>query len=284
MSISNQTYKELAIPYFKETFDCIDEVMRELKVPYYLIGVSAIALELLKSGIKPERGTKDIDFAVMISDMKEYDEISAALDIRGFKKVAAPWTFYSAEFKAAIDVLPFGEIEEYYTIHFNERYIDLHVLGFREVMEEAVEVQIEEKIANIPPLPGMVILKLLAWSDRPEERTDDPLDILRIIKHYYNIAMDEIFDQHHDTLAAEPFDDLLVGAEVLGRKSRLYLQKSEAISQRVLAVLETNLANASNSSISREWARKLDTDIEYAFALLHAFYKGITRIPIEQSK
>lgn len=57
MSISNQTYKELAIPYFKEVFDSIDEVMMKLKVPYYLIGASAIALELLKEGIKPSRGT-----------------------------------------------------------------------------------------------------------------------------------------------------------------------------------------------------------------------------------
>ncbi|MBU0489996.1 MAG: hypothetical protein KKA07_08625 [Bacteroidetes bacterium] len=45
MSTSNQTYKELAIPYFKESFDCIDEVMQELQIPYYLIGVSAIDLE-----------------------------------------------------------------------------------------------------------------------------------------------------------------------------------------------------------------------------------------------
>jgi hypothetical protein len=53
MSTSSQTYKELAIPYFKETFDCMDEIMQELKIPYYLIGASAIALELLKEGIKP---------------------------------------------------------------------------------------------------------------------------------------------------------------------------------------------------------------------------------------
>ena len=67
MSKSNQTYKELAIPHFSEVFDIIDEVMREHAVPYYLIGASAIALELLKSDIKPSRGTKDIDFAIMLS-------------------------------------------------------------------------------------------------------------------------------------------------------------------------------------------------------------------------
>src|SRR5690606_3674143 len=114
--------------------DCIDEVMKEFQIQYYLIGASAIALELLKEGIKPSRGTKDIDFAVMISSMKEYEQISAALVNKGFNKVAAPWTFYSEKFKVVIEVLPFGEIEEKNTINFDDRIIDLHVLGFREVM------------------------------------------------------------------------------------------------------------------------------------------------------
>ncbi len=276
MNTSGQTYKELAIPYFKETFDCIDEVMQELKIPYYLIGVSAIALELLKQGIKPSRGTKDIDFAVMIANMNEYKNISAALATRGFKKVSAPWTFYSEAYKVAIDLLPFGEIEENNTVNFNERNTDLHVLGFREVLEEAVSVQIEEKIANIPALPGMVILKLIAWSDRPEERENDLSDILKIIQHYYDMAWDEIVELHYDILDKDPFDQKIIAAEVLGRNSRLYLKKSEAISERVLQVLSNNLQDASKSAIAKEWARKLDANIEYAFAMLTAFQNGIT--------
>ncbi len=160
MSTSNQTYKELAIPYFKESFDIIDEIMQELGIPYYLIGVTAIALELLKKGIKPSRGTKDIDFAVMVSSIEEYERISDAMNLKGFNKVAAPWTFYSERFDVVIDLLPFGEIEEKDTANFRGRNIDLHVLGFHEVMEEAVSVNIDEKIANIPPLPGMVVLKI----------------------------------------------------------------------------------------------------------------------------
>ena len=208
--------------------------------------------------------------------MKEYENISTALQAKGFNKVTAPWTFYSEKFKVAIDLLPFGEVEENYTINFNERYTDLHVLGFREVMEEAVQVEIEEKIANIPPLPGMVILKLIAWSDRPEERGDDLTDILRIIHHYFDLKWDEIVEQHYDILDKEPFDQLLIAAEVLGRNSRLYLQKSKAISTRILKVLESNLVDVSKSAIAREWARRLDTDVTYAFTLLSAFQKGIT--------
>jgi predicted nucleotidyltransferase len=275
MSTSNQTYKELAIPYFKESFDCIDEVMQELKIPYYLIGVSAIALELLKEGIKPSRGTKDIDFAVMISSIDEYEKISTALEARDFKRVAAPWTFYSDTFKVAIDLLPFGEIEENYTVNFNERHTDLYALGFREVLEEAVQVEIEEKIVNIPPLPGMVILKLIAWSDRPEERENDLSDILKIIQHYYELAWDEIVELHYDTLDKEPFDQLLIATEVLGRNSSIYLQKSDIIATRILRVMENNLQDAAKSAIAKEWARKLDTDVAYAMALLGAFQKGL---------
>lgn len=275
MNTLNQTYKELAIPYFKETFDAIDEIMQEHNIPYYLIGVNAIALELLKKGIKPSRGTKDIDFAVMISNIEEYEQISKALESKGFNKVTAPWTFYSDTFQVAIDLLPFGKIEQKHTDDFDDRYVDLHVLGFREVMEEAIPVKIEEKIVNIPPLPGMVILKLIAWSDCPEERENDLADILKIIENYYSLKWDDIVEKHFDILDKEPFDQLLIAAQVLGRDSKLYLHKSEAIATGVLKVLETNLKEASKSKISRVWARKLDKEIEYAFTLLNAFQKGI---------
>ncbi len=45
MSTLNQTYKDLAIPYFKEVFDIIDNVLVKEGIPYYLIGATAIVLE-----------------------------------------------------------------------------------------------------------------------------------------------------------------------------------------------------------------------------------------------
>lgn len=277
MNLSNQTYKELAIPHFKEVFDSIDEIMLHHKIPYYLIGVSAIALELLKKGVKPSRGTKDIDFAIMISSIKEYEDLSASLVNAGFNKVKAPWTFYSEKFNIAIDLLPFGEIEEQDTVQFNKRYSDLHVLGFKEVLEDPDKVEIEDKIVNIPPLPGMVVLKLVAWSDRPEERENDLTDILRIIEHYFEHNFDEISESHHDTFPEDNFDQLIISAEVLGRKAKLYIEKSEKLSERILTILNTNLGQESQSAIAKEWARKRDWEIEYTLSLLSAFQKGITK-------
>jgi hypothetical protein len=61
----------------------------------------------------------------------------------------------------------------------------------------------------------------------------------------------------------------------LGRNARIYLLKSEAISARVFEILENNLKDATKSTIAKEWARRIDSDVEYAFSLLTAFQKGI---------
>tara|TARA_R110000744_G_scaffold56588_1_gene119330 strand:- start:3897 stop:4745 length:849 start_codon:yes stop_codon:yes gene_type:complete len=276
MSKSNQTYKELAIPYFKEVFDIIDDVLLKLNIPYYLIGASAVALELLKGGIKPSRGTKDIDFAIMIASIQEFEAVVEALLKYGFNKVEAPWTLYNDKFNIAIDLLPFGEIEEKFTIQFNERYTDLHVLGFSEVLQESGIVQIEEKFLKIPSLPGMVILKLIAWSDRPEDRDNDLYDILRIIEHYFDLNYDNILEHHHDTFTeVEIFDQLKIAARVLGRDSSKFLNVSDAIKDRILKTINDNVAGAESSAIAKEWVKNKDWDLEYAVQIIKEFQSGL---------
>ncbi|TDN94978.1 nucleotidyltransferase AbiEii toxin of type IV toxin-antitoxin system [Salegentibacter sp. 24] len=276
MSKSNQTYKQLAIPHFKEVFDIIDEILVKLNIPYYLIGASAVALELLKGGIKPSRGTKDIDFAIMISSIQEFEAVVKALLKYGFNKVEAPWTLYNDKFNIAIDLLPFGEIEEKFTIQFNERYTDLHVLGFSEVLKESESVNIEEKSLKIPSLPGMVILKLIAWSDRPEERDNDLYDILRIIEHYFDLNYDNIMEHHHDTFTEEEiFDQLKIAARVLGRNSSKFLNVSDAIKNRILNTINDNVDNAESSAIAKQWVKNKDWELEYAVQILKEFRFGL---------
>lgn len=280
MNISNQTYKELAIPYFKEVFDCIDEVMIKLNVPYYLIGASAVALELLKDGIKPGRGTKDIDFAIMISTIQEFETIAEELIKHGFINVKdSSWRFYNSSYNIVIDLLPFGEIEQEFTVNFNERYTDLHVLGFSEVLQDSVRVEIEEKSVQIPSLEGMIVLKLIAWSDRPEVRNNDLYDILKIIEHFFDINFDEILEHHNDTFPEEGgLDQFKIAARVLGRKASKFLNVSEAINERILKTINDNVANVENSVIAKQWVRGKDWDLEYAVEILEEFKLGLIEI------
>ena len=64
---------------------------------------------------------------------------------------------------------------------------------------------------------------------------------------------------------------------MLGRKSKLFLNKSKELSERILQILETNLQSASKSQIAKNWAQKLNSDIEYAHSILEAFQKGILK-------
>jgi predicted nucleotidyltransferase len=274
-NISNKTYKELGIQYFNDVFLMVDEVLSALKIPYYLVGVSAIALELLKDNIKPARGTKDIDFAIMISSMKQYDDVVLQLVSKGFTKVKAPWTLYHDGYNVAIDLLPFGQIEENDTINFTERHIDLHFLGFKETLEESVTISIEEKIAHIPPLHAMVVLKLIAWNDRPEERDNDLKDILLIIDKYYNYQYDEILSSHYDTFPEDEFDIRIIGARVLGRKAARILSKSDHLRKHVISILEKNSSNLHDTPIAVRWAREMDANVAYAMNLIKALLTGI---------
>lgn len=273
-STLNKTYKELAIPYFNEVFIIIDTALLKLNIPYYLVGVSAVALNLLKKGLKPSRGTKDIDFAIMIGSLAEFEQVVVELEAAGFNKAKAPWTLYHPKYNTAIDILPFGQIEENDTVNFSERYTDLHVLGFKEVMQHAIPVAIEEKFAQIPPLHGMVILKLIAWNDRPEDRDNDLKDILLIIKEYFDFNSDEIFDHHFDTFSEE-FDKITVAARVLGRKAAEIITASDKVKNRVLEVLHNNTVNLEKSPIAERWARENDWTIEYAVSILEQLKLGI---------
>lgn len=96
---SNQAYKELTIPFFKEVFDIIDRVLTQLDIPYYLVGANATHLQLLKEGTYQMRGTKDIDFAIMISSIEQYEIVVSELKEKGFETLRDPWTLYHPSLK-----------------------------------------------------------------------------------------------------------------------------------------------------------------------------------------
>lgn len=123
----------------------------------------------------------------------------------------------------------------------------------------------------------MVILKLVAWSDRPEERDNDPFDILFIIRKYFDIEYDDVFDNHYDAFpdGGNAFDQLQIAARVLGRKSAAILAQSEKLKERILNVLQQNTLNPADSPIAKQWATKHGWTLDYASQLLLELKAGI---------
>lgn len=275
-STSEISFKALAIPYFGEVLGLIDEVLQQHGVPYYLIGANAISLQLLRQGEAPLRGTKDIDFAIMVSSFAQYDAVKGDLVARGFQPVRLPFTLRHVEHDVVIDLLPFGEIEENDTVNFTERRVDLVVLGFRETLSDTDTIRLDSAYTvQVPPLAGIVILKLIAWSDRPEMRGTDLDDIYRIVSVYHDLLFDEIVERYSDLLLREPYDQRLIAARVLGYKIAPIAGKSAKLEQRIVRILDDNIRVSKKSGIAERWAADHGLTTDYARQLLSELRTGI---------
>ena len=274
-STSNLSFKQLAIPHFGDVFALIDDVLQRQQVPYYLIGANALSLQLLRQGEPPIRATKDIDFAVMVSSFDQYDAVRDELLATGFHEAQLPYTLRHVEYNVVIDLLPFGKIEEKDKVRFHERQVDLVVLGFKEILSEAETIMLESQEISVPPLPGIVLLKLISWSDRPEMRSSDLDDIYHIITVYHDLSFDEITEQHSELLLSEPYDTKLIAARLLGRKMAPILQKSATLLDRISQVLREQQNTSRQSGIAMRWAQNYQLSLKDAGQLLGEMRKGI---------
>lgn len=123
MSTSSLTYKDYSFAHHGEVYVILEKVFAQFGITYYLVGANARDVQLYKRGIKPTRGTANIDFAVMVPDFDTYDAIFEALCALGFRKANESYRLYFEKTNTAIDLMPYGEIEQEYTVTFIERKV-----------------------------------------------------------------------------------------------------------------------------------------------------------------
>ncbi|HRH68312.1 MAG TPA: hypothetical protein PLB89_02280 [Flavobacteriales bacterium] len=274
MNISAQHFRELGMPHFEKVFAALDDVMREHDVPCYLIGAAAKDLQALRSGIRPVRYTNDIDFAIMVPDHAAYRSILEALLRSGFHATRLPYRVVHTTTDSIVDVLPFGGIEEQGTVRFDERETELVMLGFSEVMQQAEALPLADgRTLHVPPLPGMCLLKLLAFGDRPD-RLKDLSDIRTVIDQYFDVALEHITTEHADLFDEEPFDRNRCAARAIGRHIGSTIASNPRAVAHLRSTLELHLADPDTSHIAIQWARESGTSTTGTFGWLQALHQG----------
>ncbi len=273
---SNKTYRELSFPYFREVFVMLDKVCGDLGIEYYLIGAQARNFHLLENGIAPSRGTQDIDFAVMLPEMKAYDEMKNHLIENGFRKVNEPYRLIHDKTNTVIDLLPFGEIEEEGTVTFTERETELSVIGMKEVSEHTVDAELEELTIKVSPLEGIVILKLISFSEKPERKKDLD-DISEILSNYFDINQDRFYNDHLDVVDEIESDSFvqLAGARLMGRDMKKILSLSAKLSKRIEATIQNELEEKTGSMTQYFLSKNIFKDYELIINIFTQLLKGI---------
>ncbi len=90
-------------------------------------------------------------------------------------------------------------------------------------------------IYQIATLPAIVLLKLIAWDDRPEYRLKDLQDIAVIVDNYFDFFSEDIYDNHSDLFENRELDE--ISAYVIGRKIKSIIGDSIDLKKRVIHIL-----------------------------------------------
>jgi predicted nucleotidyltransferase len=123
-----------------------------------------------------------------------------------------------------LDIVPFGTgIEE------NESQIRwppdaataMSVAGFNEAFNSSVTYEIDGQEIRLASVPGLAILKLIAWQDRHAETTKDAFDFERLLRTYEHvIGPYRLYIADFETLELSGFDPGVAAAFLLGSDMR----------------------------------------------------------------
>lgn len=189
----------------------------------FLIGAQARDLWMFPK--KSLRLTKDIDWVIGTTSQDIYQQVRSIL-IQKFEftvnasnhfKLTSPTGF-------ELDLLPMASEEL------------AHFLALQEIFEfGSDELNIAGQSYRVATLPSIVLLKLIAWNNRPENRSKDLKDISFILIHFFEHHDDEIFEHHNDLFG--DLDNDQIGARVIGREIKKILLTKPEIIELILQIL-----------------------------------------------
>lgn len=230
----------------KEILEHINKAAIPLGIDFYVAGAVARDFHLSKMrDYIPSRRTEDIDIAVMVASEDEFIALKTALVSTGsFEDHKEPIKLI---YKGGIelDLLPFGEIEDAGITYLTKpKVFTLDMPGFS-LLNDFVELASWDEAlqTKVTPVEGLVLLKLIAHNDKPQ-RTKDLIDIQQIIKHYFDISSDDIYENHFDTMNFYDTNDRdympKVCAHVIGRKLKVILQTDLDLKIRIESILKNS--------------------------------------------
>ena len=169
---------------------------------------------------------EDVDIAILIDSWERFktvkSEILSAPDFQ--PSTAQPYRVLhktnASDHSTPVDILPFGGIAtetEAFRWPPPDTDLGMNVAAFADAYESSVTVAIGPGFdLRVASIPGLVLLKLLAWIDKAESKQAQ--DVLRLIETYGDSGNeDRLFTDKIDLLEAEGFDFTLAGARLLAQ-------------------------------------------------------------------
>jgi len=274
-------FNKLRQDNLKELFRILEEVLHSFGADYYVIGAVARDSWFTKEDVS-SRTTKDVDIAVFLSDQSQYQKIKDTLVSKyGFVESKTNAYALHTPFSYPIDLMPFGALEIDDSVKVEGQGLTvINVNGFQEVFRHGIiPVKADEDFEfQVATLPALVLLKLIAYDDRPEHRVRDIQDVAQILTSYFDIESDLIYDQHSDLFSREDLDLVDYSAITIGREIGLIVTENKSLKERILNIL--HLSDQKNRHIPEIMAgfEEIGLTIERSTTLLNEILQGINEV------
>ncbi len=263
----------------REVLLTVDECCLVLGIDFYILGALARDAWFTKGGVAA-LGTKDVDLAIFVSEVEQFYQLKNRLiEKHSFEKVKTNEFVLLGPNQMQIDILPFGQLEVDDGVAVQgEGLARIKVNGFKEVYLASLEevYLLADKQFKVATLPGIFLLKMIAFDDRPEERPNDPEDCIRIIQNYFNLQSDLIYDHHNDLFGDDDMALEQISARVIGREMRKSLDQNDALRKRTTQILNGHIAQREKSSFILRMASFVYLGTEDCVLYLKEVLRGIT--------
>jgi predicted nucleotidyltransferase len=248
-------------------------------MPTLLVGATARDILLTYAhGIVIARGTADIDFAIATRNWLTYESVKTSLVETG-EFTAVRGTMHRLLYKGGmqVDIIPFDGVEGA-SRHIEwppEHDVAMNVLGYREALQSAELVQLPgDSVINVISLAAMMLVKLIAWSERGRDAPGkDAYDLYVVLRHYLDAGNRQRLYGDAAYLLDDTFDYSRTGAWLLGADARSVLDQagSEQSAITITNILGPQVDPAGTLRLAAEMDR---ADPVHALMLLQEFHKG----------
>jgi predicted nucleotidyltransferase len=264
----------------KEVFDAVEDAFSNLGIDHYVIGALARDIWYSKEN-KLSRATRDADFAILVGTESQFMEVKEYLkNKKGFQDSKGNMYVLFSPNGHQVDILPFGAIEIDEKVQIaGTGLTSISVNGFSEVYNSGInEVQLDTghhfKVAS---LSSIVLLKLIAYDDRPEQRAKDGRDVGSIIEHYFDLEAEHIYEHHSDLFTETEKDIELqdIAATVIGREIKTTIGENSALLQRVKTILEREIKLEEKSNFIINMIAETKMSVEEAIKRLEKIFKPL---------
>ncbi|MBC2713712.1 MAG: hypothetical protein HF978_00175 [Desulfobacteraceae bacterium] len=161
----------------QSTIDCLTDLnykARELNMDFFVVGAQVRILILEQYyKISTDVATLDIDIGIAVIDWAHYTKLKESLILnRSFITDHKVYHRLWFKDKYPVDLIPFGAVETSAGLIRwpPDQSIEMNVTGFQDALNDTILVRLSDKLdVRFASLPGMAILKLIAWHGQHNE-------------------------------------------------------------------------------------------------------------------